>query len=120
MPPWTPRGVAQAWRVAAPPQEINPFQWTPHTQAEDEGEGGNVFPAPAGEESDFDSVLEWEGSEWVGGGLVCTPTTPSYKLALAQNAAGMSVYSVGMHARTHAHTHTRNTMQRECQCIQWV
>jgi hypothetical protein len=82
--PWTPRGVAHAWRVAAPQVDDvagarNPFAWA---DAE----------ADAEEESEFDvSPNSHESGDAEAAEHVPVPAS---KLTLAEDAIGLSVFSV--------------------------
>ena len=87
--PWTPRGVAQAWRVAASPDG--------HL---DDGAGyHNPFHDSAGEDSEVDSASVSELQTPLPDLAEITDARAaevpkSYRLTLAQDAAGLSVYSV--------------------------
>lgn len=85
--PWTPRGVAQAWRVAAPQMDMGdieqPWQWNAERH-DDEPDYS------AGDEESQDAFV----SSDVECDTVPGPAPMSPKLTLVQSAAGMSVYSV--------------------------
>ena len=77
--PWTPRGVAQAWRVAAPQ---HPWQWNQEGQYDEPD-----YSSEQGDSDGHEAFLDADaGAEEQSG--------HSPKLTLAQSAAGMSVYSV--------------------------
>ena len=85
--PWTPRGVAQAWRIAAPQVDLagarNPFAWEDAVAGEEAGE----------EESDFDSAPDSHESLEDAEAAADAPA-PASKLTLAEDAIGLSVFSV--------------------------
>ena len=102
--PWTPRGVAHAWRVAAPQVDVGnneqPWQW----QAERHEREYDDEPSAGDDESDQDgfvssSDVECDDAVYDAAGA----TAKSPKLTLAQSAAGLSVYSV-VYAAVLAHS----------------
>ena len=81
--PWTPRGVAHAWRVAAPQVDDvagarNPFAWG---DAEADAEESEFDITPNSQESGDAEAAEHAPA-------------PASKLTLAEDAIGLSVFSV--------------------------
>jgi hypothetical protein len=108
---WTPRGVAQALRV--PPLQENaniPFEWMPRAQ----GAGDAAY------DSEIDSLLDSApGMSDEGAAFPSTSeqtsAAKSYKVTLAQNAAGISVYSI-----VYSAVFANNAAQRLIRLVLWV